>query len=111
MPTEYMENNEGLKNLRNLVDISKDDISTVIKNIQDNSCDVQLLDYINDILADKSLIESIQEKQNCTIPEARKEYFLRYQKLILSLRTVNQPLSRLRLNPYTEFENHPPLFF
>lgn len=111
MKNPYTRNIIGLENLRNLVSISNEDISLIIKNIQTQPCDIQLLDYIEDILVDKNLIESIREKQSYIIPEARKEYFARYQKLILSLRTVNQPLSTLRLNPYTEFENHPPLFF
>lgn len=111
MKNPYVRNVTGLQNLRNLVNISESDISTIIRNIQERPSDIQMLDYIEDILSDKNLIELIKEKQNNTIPEARKEYFTRYKRLILSLRTVNQPLSVLRLNPYTEFENHPPLFF
>ncbi|MDD2487700.1 MAG: hypothetical protein PHS92_05015 [Candidatus Gracilibacteria bacterium] len=104
-------NIKGLEILRNLVDINDEDISKIIRNINDNPTAIQLLDYIEYMIGDSEHIKQIRDKQNQKIPEERKPYFEKYRKLILSLRTVNHPLSLLRLNPHTEFENHPPLFF
>ena len=103
--------NHELKGLRNLVDINDNDLNTIISNLNDGKEKIQLLDYLYKLGLSKEFTNDIVKIQNQTVPPERFKYFEKYKKLILSLRTVNHNLSLLRLNPFTAFEKHPPLFF
>jgi len=103
-------NDPRLKILRMLVDINDTDLDKIFVNLNEHK-DIQLLDYIYYLGLPENLIREVQDNLNQSIPEKRKEYFKEYKKTILSLRTTEHNLSNLRLNPLTEFEKHPPLFF
>lgn len=100
-----------LKILRNFVDINDSDLKIIISNLNDNKEKIQLLDYLHKLGLTKEFTDDIIKIQNQAIPPERLKYFEKYKKLILSLRTVDHNLSLLRLNPFTAFEKHPPLFF
>ncbi|MBU0722416.1 hypothetical protein KKA93_03110 [Patescibacteria group bacterium] len=103
-------NDPKLKIFRNLVNINDIDLKNIFTNLN-KSKDIQLLDYIYYLGLPKNLIKAIKNNLTQSIPEEREEYFREYKRTILSLRTTEHNLSNLRLNPLTEFEKHPPLFF
>lgn len=99
------------KILKDLVDINAQELNDILFNLHNNKSKIQLLDYIYQLGLPVDLIREILEIQNKNIPEERKKYFDKYKKTVLSLRTIEHNLSLLRINPYTQFENNPPLFF
>lgn len=103
-------NDPKLKILRSLVNINDRDLKTIFTNLN-KSKNVQLLDYIYYLGLSENFIKKIINNLSLSIPKKRKEFFEKYTKIILSLRTTEHNLSVLRLNPLTEFEKHPPLFF
>lgn len=104
-----MENNLNI--LRNFVDLTDEELNKIYKNLDNNKEEIQLLDYINQISLSKNEVDEILEIQGRLVPEERKDYFEKYNKLIKASRTLEHKLSDLRINPYTEFENSPHLFF
>jgi len=103
-------NDLKLKILRNLVNINDQDLKTIFNNLNKNK-NVQLLDYIHYLGLSENFIKEILNNLSHQIPKEREDFFEKYTKIILSLKTAEHNLSILRLNPFTEFENHPPLFF
>ncbi|MFH1326324.1 MAG: hypothetical protein ABIH48_02550 [Candidatus Falkowbacteria bacterium] len=103
-------NDPKLKILRNLVNINDIDLNKIFTNLN-KSKDIQLLDYIYYLGLPENLIRKIKDNLTRSIQEEREKYFREYKRTILSLRTTEHNLSNLRLNPLTEFEKHPPLFF
>lgn len=100
-----------LKILKNLVDINSQELHKILLNLNNNKSTIQLLDYIYQLGLPENLIREILEIQNQNIPKERKKYLDKYKKTILSLRTLDHNLSILRVNPFTQFEKNPPLFF
>lgn len=103
--------NESLKLLRALVNISDEELREIATNLVRYGATIQLLDYIDQIGLSEDLKREILETQQREIPQERKAYFGIYKSIIASLRTTEHNLSQLRLNPFTQFENHPPLYF
>lgn len=103
--------NQELKVLRNLVDINDNDFNIITSNLTNSKDKIQLLDYLYKLGFSKEFTDDVLKIQSKTIPPERFKYFEKYKKLVLSLRTVDHNLSLLRLNPFTAFEKHPPLFF
>ncbi len=97
--------------LKNLVDINEQELHQILLNLYNDKSKIQLLDYIYQLGLSRSSIRKILDVQNQNILQKRKKYFDKYRKTILSLRTVDHNLSLLRINPYTQFEKNPPLFF
>lgn len=102
---------QNLKALRNLVTIDDDKLQTLLFNLDQNKEGIQLLDYLHKLGLSRDYIDTILQVQKRVIPLERLQYFDIYHKLVLSLRTLDHNLSLLRLNPFTAFEKHPPLFF
>lgn len=103
-------NDPKLKIFRNLVNINDIDLKNIFTNLN-KSKNIQLLDYIYYLGLPENLIREIKDNLIRSIPEEREEYFREYKRTVLSLRTTEHNLSNLRLNPLTEFEKHPSLFF
>jgi|GEM_PF-1869563 len=99
-----------IKILKNLVNINDQNLKDIFCNLQNNN-DLQLLDYIHNLGLPTKFIEDLLTYHSKQIPEERKIHFKKYTKTILSLRTIEHNLSVLRLNSFTKFESHPPLFF
>lgn len=102
---------KGLKNFNDLLSISEIEFYNINKNIDNNAKDIQLLDYAKKIDISEERILKLEKEENNQIPELRRNYFDKYIKTVQSLKTMEQNLSLLRLNPYTEFEKRPYLFF
>ena len=84
-------NNPKLKILRNLVNISDQDLKTIFINLNKNK-NVQLLDYIYYLGLSENFIKEILKNLSRQIPKEREESFEKYTKIILSLRTVEHNL-------------------
>lgn len=97
--------------LSNLVELSDEELKIINDNIDNNPENIQLLDYINMINLSDDKIKRLKSEQEKQIPEGRKSLFAKYNQIINSSKTMDHNLSLLRLNPYTEFENEPYLFF
>jgi len=102
---------QKFKVLKNLVNISKDEIIKILINLNNNKDKIQLLDYLYSLGLSRKDTDEIIKLQELNIPLERRDYFNKYKKIILSLRTTEHNLSNLRLNPFTQFEKQPPLFF
>ena len=94
-----------------LLNLTHDELEVIYKNIDDNKENIQLLDFINQIGLPTDKVKELVELQKKTIPFKRNIYFEKYDKIVKSSRTLEHNLSELRINPYTEFEKNPPLFF
>lgn len=94
---------ETKKYLNDIIDVSDEDIKTIISNYNNNE-DIQLLDY------NKFLGLEEDERSNGYNDDRENEIAL-YKKIIESSKLMEHNLSLLRINPYTEFENEPYLFF
>ena len=103
-------NNPKLKALRNLINLSDDDLKIVVDNLKTNKL-IQLLDYIHYLGLSDDFVSEHRKEHASFIPPEREDYFENYKKIILSLRTMEHNLSTLRINPFTNFEKSPPLFF
>jgi len=103
-------NDPRIKILKNLVNLNDQNLRDIFTNLQKNNS-IQLLDYVNNLGLPEDFIKNILAGQSKQIPKEREKYFEKYKKIILSLRTVEHNLSILRLNSFTKFEAHPPLFF
>jgi hypothetical protein len=100
-----------LKTLRSLVNVSDSELNKILFNLQNNKERVRLLDYVYQLGFPDKLIEEVLAIQNQSIPAERKRYFEKYKKIILSLKTLEHNLSVRRINPFTQFEKSPALFF
>ncbi|KKQ07241.1 MAG: hypothetical protein US18_C0022G0005 [Parcubacteria group bacterium GW2011_GWB1_36_5] len=101
---------DKVKRSKRLVDISNQEAQLIIENIQRNPS-LYLWDYGRLLDLPVGFLQDISREQNSQIPQKRRDAMDAYKRSILSLRTVDQKLSLLRMNPLTNFENHPPIFF
>lgn len=102
---------DELKILSNLVYIPDEELSAIYKNLKNNTENIQLLDYLYKIALPEEEIKNISIIQQKQVPEERKKFLNKYKEFINSSKTMEHNLSLLRLNPYTEFEKEPYLFF
>lgn len=101
-----------MNEIKNLINsLTLEELQVIYKNIDKNKEKIQLLDFIDQIDLPQSKIKEIKELQKKQIPPERNEYFEKYLKMVKSSRTLEHKLCELRINPYTEFEKSPPLFF
>lgn len=102
---------EDISVLKNLLNLPDEDLKSIHKNLNENSKDIQMLDYIYKIDLEEDNINNILKLQKNNVPAVREKYFEDYRKMVKASRTLEYNLTNLRLNPYTEFENNPTLFF
>lgn len=105
------ENVSEFKVIKNLVNLSQEELTIINENIDNNTGNIQLLDLINKINLTEERRAKLKEIQERKLPEVRQKWFNRYNKIVESSKTLDHNLSLLRLNPYTEFENDPYIFF
>jgi len=97
--------------IKNLVNLTQEDLDIIYKNIENNKEKIQLLDFIDKINLPADKVEEIKDAQRNLVPQERTSYFEKYSKMVKASRTLEHNLTELRINPYTEFEKNPPLFF
>ena len=98
---------EDISVLKNLLNLPDEDLKSIHKNLNENSKDIQMLDYIYKIDLEEDNINNILKLQKNNVPAVREKYFEDYRKMVKASRTLEYNLTNLRLNPYTEFENNP----
>ena len=98
----------SLEELKNLVNITNEELKDIHENIN-NSKNIELLDYINCLNLNSKEKEILLN--NKKISSERTNLINKYKKIILSSRTLNQKMTMSRINNKTEFENEPTLFF
>ena len=101
-----MENNNYLNDI---ININSEDLSRIKSNLLNDPGNIQLLDYINIFDLNKEELKKI--KNYIESNKKRNEIIDKYKATIESSKLMNHNLSLLRINPYTEFEKEPYLFF
>ena len=99
-----------LGTIKSLVDIDQESLEKIKDNITNNSR-LQLLNYIHDIGLPQDTIARLFYKQQSMIPEIRKGILEQFAKIARNTPLIEPNLTIARINPFTEFEKHPPLFF
>lgn len=95
--------------INDIINISEEEINLIKTNLVKSPGKIQLLDYKNYINIDENLLKKISI--NDEIVEERIQKINLYKSVIESSKLMEHNLSLLRINPFTEFENEPFLFF
>lgn len=102
---------QDFRALRFLVDI--DDVyaeAIAAKAIQD-PLNIQLVDFVQQMGFPQEHVVAIRQAQDARVPEERRPYLQKYAEVVGKIPTIPIELSQARVNPFTEFEHHPPLLF
>lgn len=91
--------------------LAKEHVEQIAKAAIANPESVQLIDFVDQIGLPQEVASEIKSRQNELVPAERRPFFDRYARVISTTNSIEGPLSRARLNPFTQFENKPPLLF
>lgn len=103
-------NDPDFKGLRQLVDIGLSDAERIAQNAIDRP-DIQLLDFIDQLGLSDNAKADIRESQTALVPIERLPYFGKLARVVETTASMEYRLSLARINPFTQFENSPPLLF
>lgn len=73
--------------------------------------EIQLVDFVDQIGLPKEVIAVIRQQQDTLVPDERRPFFQKYKRVVSTTPSIPEAISRARLNPFTQFENQPPLLF
>ncbi len=76
-----------------------------------NPTSIQLGSFVRNVGLSERDREAIIDEQLASIPPERFPYLDRLVHVIRTTRTIPEELSLASINPFTQFENHPPLLF
>lgn len=99
-----------LGSLKRLVNINQKFLEKVAGNVMDNT-ELYLFDYIHDIGLPQETIAKLSSEQVLATSEMRKTLLEQFMKATRNMPSIETNLTIKRINPFTEFEKNPPLFF
>lgn len=91
--------------------LAREDVAQIAKAAIASPERIQLIDFVDQIGLSKEAVSKIKASQNELVPAERRSFFDQYARVVSSTGSIEGPLSRARLNPFTQFENQPPLLF
>lgn len=97
--------------LRHLVAIDQHESERIAQYAIDNPAQIQLVDFVDQMGLPQEKVDFIRYQQNALIPDIRRSYFDKYKKLVSTIHSIPPEISIARMNPFTQFENHPPILF
>lgn len=101
----------AFKALRHLVAIDKEETERIAQSAIDSPSQIQLVDFVDQIGLTQGAIDSIRQQQDVLVPEERRLCFEKYIRAVNTIPSIPPVLSMERMNPFTQFENQPPILF
>ena len=95
--------------LNDIINISEEEVNLIRNNLVKSPSKIQLLDYKDYIDIDENILRKISTDIEAN--EERIQKINLYKNVIESSKLMEHNLSLLRINPFTEFEKEPSLFF
>lgn len=102
---------ENFQALRHLVAIDDRDAEFIARVLTLYPERIQLVDLTEKIGLSSEVAELIRLRQSMLVPDSRKPFLEKYDQTVRVMPSLEQSLSRVKLNPFTQFENAPPLLF
>lgn len=91
--------------------LAQEDVEKIAADVIAHPGKIQLGDFVDQIGLPDTVVSEIKARQNDLVPDERRPFFDRYARAVVTTRSIEEPLSLARLNPFTQFENQPPLLF
>lgn len=104
-------NDPDFVGLRHLVDVKPSDVERIARNALERPAEIQLMDFVDQIGLSEEARATIREQQDTVIPDERKPYFEKYARVVETTPSMEYRLSLARINPFTRFEDSPPVLF
>lgn len=104
-------NDPDFVGLRHLVDVELPDAQRIAAAAIERPEEIQLVDFIDQIGLPEETKVAIRQKQAKVVPERRKIFIEKLQQVVEVTPSMEYRLSLARINPFTRFEDAPPLLF
>ncbi len=91
--------------------LDKTNLNMIRQSLVDHPDTIQMGAYTDYLGLGDETVAEIREKQLKQIPQARLPYIKKLEKVIETTPTVPDDLSLRNINPFTPFENNPPILF
>lgn len=88
-----------------------EDIKPIAQLAKYNPHMIQMGAYLPGLGMSQQENDEIVAKQLARIPEERKPYINRFAQVISNTHSIPIKISLANINPFTQFENHPPILF
>lgn len=89
----------------------REDIDSIARAAIEHPSKIQLVDFVDQIGLPQEIAATIHRQQDVLVPDQRRPFLERYKRAVANKPSVPENISRARLNPFTQFENQPPLLF
>lgn len=89
----------------------EEDIEHIAQAAVENPLAVQLVDFTDQLGLAQGVVDAIRQQQDTVVPDKRRGFFQRYERVVKTTPSISEGISKARLNPFTQFENRPPLLF
>lgn len=103
----YLFQEKGLGTSR----LTKEDFEKIAADAIAYPGQIQLVDFVDQIGLSKEVVAAIHQQQDTLVPDERRPFFQRYERAVSTIPSISEAISGARLNPFTQFENQPPLLF
>lgn len=97
--------------LRHLVDLKDYHVEQIARNVIVRPDQIQLVDFIDQIGLDEETKAAVRHAQAELVPEERVPFLQKLARIREATPSLEFRLSLARINPFTKFEDGPPLLF